>query len=129
MLENSGDVLVGGLVCYDAKVKETVLQIDPAFIRKYTPESAEVTQAMAQHFRKFVPSDITVALTGLTTAGGSENPEKPVGTMFLHFIFPWGEKSCRRHFEGNAQEILDQTLLETARLISAAIESPGRSAS
>jgi len=126
MLENSGAVLVGGLVCYDARVKEEILKIDSGLIRKYTPESAEVTRAMAYQFRQFIEADIIVALTGLTTDGGSETPEKPVGTMFLHVIFPWGEKGYRRHFDGTPQEILDLTLLETVKLISNEIESPER---
>src|SRR5690349_5487100 len=72
MSPQSGTILVGGLVCYDARVKERILGISKELIEKYTPESEEVTKALADKFRNFLDADVHVAVTGLTTPGGSE---------------------------------------------------------
>ena len=80
--KHSGDILYGGLVCYDMSVKENILKIKPEFINKYTPESMEVTQEMVRKAKKMFYSDIYIACTGLLKRGGSETREKPVGTFF-----------------------------------------------
>ncbi|ENU99347.1 CinA family protein [Acinetobacter variabilis] len=78
----SGDILYGGLVCYDMGVKENILKIKAEFIKKYTPESMEVTQEMVRKAKKMFYSDIYIACTGLLKRGGTETKEKPVGTFF-----------------------------------------------
>ena len=91
------------MVCYDASLKEEILEIPHGLIETFTPESAEVTQAMAINFCKFSSADICVALSGLTTPGGSETPEKPVGTIFIHIIFPHRRVSERLLFDGSQE--------------------------
>lgn len=118
LAEQSGDVLIGGIVCYNACLKETALNIPHELIEKYTPESAEVTEAMANAFYKTVQSDVCVALTGLTTPGGSETPEKPVGTIFIHIIFPHKQLPERFVFVGSAEDIVRQAIQETAATIT-----------
>lgn len=84
LVPNAGKTLIGGLVCYDACMKEDILGVPADLIQKYTPESEQVTRELAARLKKFMKADIHIAVTGLTTEGGSETPEKPVGTMFVH---------------------------------------------
>lgn len=114
---NSGKILMGGIICYHSSMKEDLLQIPWGTIEKYSAESAEVTQLMAQHFSRYIQSDICVGLTGLTTPGGSESEEKPVGTIFIHIIFPDKEVAKRFEFEGNAESIIDQAINAVAEMI------------
>lgn len=114
---DSGAILLGGLVCYDAALKEELLDIDPALIERYTAESAEVTKAMAQGLQHRLKADVSVALTGLTTPGGSETDEKPVGTIFAHLILPGKQVARRLQFEGPAEAILDQTVAAVAAVL------------
>jgi nicotinamide-nucleotide amidase len=114
---DSGKILIGGMVCYDANMKEEVLDIPPELIEIFTAESAEVTEAMAQNFCRIIASDVCVALTGLTGPGGSESREKPVGTIFLHIIFPHKQLAKRYEFKGNAEEIVSQAIDAAALLI------------
>lgn len=65
---------------------------------------------MAKSFTKFTPAEVVVALTGLTTPGGSETPEKPVGTIFVHIIFPHNHISRRYQFEGGPEDIVNQAI-------------------
>jgi nicotinamide-nucleotide amidase len=108
---DSGQVLLGSLVCYHECLKKGLLGIPPALIERHTAESAEVTKAMAHALKKITGAELCVALTGLTTPGGSETPEKPVGTIFLHFIFPGDETAKRFEFKGNPEQILAGALI------------------
>ncbi|MCD0464939.1 CinA family protein [Flavobacterium sp. ENC] len=114
---NSGRILIGGLVCYHESMKEDLLLIPKGTIKQYTAESAIVTKFMAKNFHRFVTSDICVALTGLTTPGGSESPTKPVGTIFLYFIFPHKEMARRYEFKGTPEEIVRQAIDMVATVI------------
>jgi nicotinamide-nucleotide amidase len=115
---DSGKILKGGLVCYDACIKEDTLGIPHEFIEKYTPESAEVTRELAHNLYKVIPSaDIFVAVTGLTTPGGSETPEKPVGTMFIHALVKGRDCALREVFSGSAEEVVSATIKRVALLL------------
>ena len=117
MTKHSGEILRGGITCYDVFVKEQILNVPHATIEKYTPESAEVTQVLAQQASKIFNSKITVGITGLTSPGGSETEEKPVGTIFLHIITPVEKISHCEVFEGTPEEIVLKSIDKAAELI------------
>lgn len=115
---DSGKILKGGLVCYDACIKEDTLGIPHELIERFTPESAEVTRELAHNLYKVIPSaDIFIAVTGLTTEGGSETPEKPVGTMFIHALVNGRDYAIREVFAGSAEEIVSATINRVASLL------------
>ena len=114
----SGTILIGGIVSYDASVKENILKVPHQLIEKYTPESAEVTQSLAECSKKFFKPDVMVAVTGLTTAGGSETSEKPVGTMFFHIILPQDSIAHRKVYSGSPEEIVLEAINEAASLLT-----------
>lgn len=121
---DSGKFLKGGLVCYDASLKEDLLHVPKEIIDTYTPESAQVTLAMAIGLRQLIKADMQVAVTGLTTEGGSETPEKPIGTMFFCGILD-GNKifEDRQVFEGIPEEIILQAVSHAATLLCGHIET------
>jgi len=114
---NSGKVLLGGSVCYDARLKQDLLGIPKALIEKYTAESAEVTAAMAESFQRLSKADVFVGLTGLTSPGGSESAEKPVGTIFTHILMPGKSIADRTVFEGSPEIIVSKTVEHVAQLL------------
>jgi nicotinamide-nucleotide amidase len=113
----SGQTLKGGLVCYDASLKETILHVPKDMIRRFTPESAEVTRELADRLQIFIPADLHVAVTGLTCPGGSENAEKPVGTMFIHLFMKGKSLAVREVFSGGAEAVVMGCIDRIARLI------------
>jgi nicotinamide-nucleotide amidase len=119
LTEESGKVLKGGLVCYDASLKVQLLKVPQELIDRFTPESLEVTRAMAYGLRNLIASDIQVTVTGLTTPGGSESPEKPVGTMFVFTLLKGREASFRKVFTGSCEEIIHQTVEAAAEMLIA----------
>ncbi len=119
---NSGDILRGGISCYEVFVKEDILKVPHGLIDRHTPESAEVTASLARQAAVLFKSEIVVAITGLTTPGGSESPEKPVGTMFLHLLVPQKETAARKVFSGNAEDIVLGAIDWAAELIARNLE-------
>jgi nicotinamide-nucleotide amidase len=114
----SGDILKGGIVCYDATLKETILKVPHGLIDEFTPESEQVTHEMARRLPDVIDTDISVAVTGLTSPGGSETPEKPVGTMFVQVYVRDVPLKLREVFRGSCEEIIHQTVRATAYLIT-----------
>lgn len=115
---DSGTVLKGGITCYDASLKVALLKVPQELIDRYTPESMEVTREMAYCLAGLIESDIQVTVTGLTTPGGSETPEKPVGTMFVFALIKGKPASFRKVFKGSCEEIIHQTVEATAELLT-----------
>ena len=105
----AGEILKGGVVCYDACVKEGLLGISKELIESFTPESAEVTRELAVKLKNLIKTDIAIGITGLTTPGGSEGPGKPVGTMFYCIALPSKIIERRQVFNAAPEEIIDLT--------------------
>ncbi|NQD72070.1 nicotinamide-nucleotide amidohydrolase family protein [Sphingobacterium shayense] len=118
----SGDILKGGLVCYDACVKEEILGISKELIRKFTPESVEVTREMCLQIKKQMKADITVAITGLTTPGGSESEDKPVGTIFYSIAFASKVTNQRILLAGTPEEIINSSIAHICHTLINIIE-------
>lgn len=114
---SSGMILRGGISCYEFFVKEQLLHIPKAVIEKYTAESAEVTSLLAKGGAKLFNTAITVAITGLTSPGGTETKQKPVGTMFINIIAKGREIAHREIFKGTPEEIILQAIDKAAGLI------------
>lgn len=122
LVPEAGKFLKGGLVCYDAGLKEQVLKVPKELVEQYTPESEPVTMAIAKGLTNIVKADIYIAVTGLTAPGGSETKEKPVGTMFIYAeqkgrtLF-----NERTVFKGSPEEIIMQSVSYTAALLLTAL--------
>lgn len=86
LVPDAGKFLKGGVVCYDANLKCSLLGVPQVHLETFTPESEIVTCLITSGLQKLVPADIHIGCTGLTAPGGSETEEKPVGTMFLYAI-------------------------------------------
>jgi nicotinamide-nucleotide amidase len=117
LTEQSGQVLEGGITCYNAGLKKSLLGVPHELIEKYTPESQEVTDELARRLGKLMPADIFVAVTGLTTPGGSETAEKPVGTMFVSVLVKDHLFSERYEVKGSCEEVIKQTIIAAAALV------------
>jgi nicotinamide-nucleotide amidase len=119
LVDNAGKFLKGGIACYDACLKESLLKVPAKLVKKYTPESMEVTEAIASGLSRLIEADLHIGITGLPSAGGSETPEKPVGTMFIYGMH--GTKtifSDRIVFAGSPEEVVLQSVKRTALLLN-----------
>lgn len=128
LVPDAGKFLKGGLVCYDAALKTSILDVPEPLIRHRTPESPEVTHAIALGLQYLIPADIHIGCTGLTCPGGSETEDKPVGTMFIYGVrgkdLLFGE---RYFFEGSPEEIILKTIDKTASLLISSLNAVSNS--
>jgi nicotinamide-nucleotide amidase len=122
LTEYSGQILKGGLICYDACLKEDILNIPKKMIKEFTPESPEITREMAVRLKKVIPADVIVSVTGLTTPGGSEEPGKPVGTMFYCILISSEVHERKKIFTGSPEEIINYTIEQIAKTIIKILE-------
>ena len=117
LIPDCGKTLKGGIISYDACIKEDILGVSDELVKKHTPESAEVTEDMANKLQKLIKADIYIAITGLTMPGGSETPEKPVGTMFIHALVKGKSIHVCEVYSGEAEEIVLQAIDRVAKLL------------
>ena len=70
-----------GFVTYTDEAKTEMLGVDPDLIRRLTPVSAEVAEAMARGAIARAHADIAVSITGW--AEGGPDPSKPAGLVYF----------------------------------------------
>lgn len=79
---NSSSFFTGSVVCYDKKVKESVLKVDKKILEEQGTVCKDVVEQMVTGILNLVNSDYAIAVTGLMGPdNGGEN--KPVGTVWI----------------------------------------------
>ncbi|MFD2514395.1 CinA family protein [Pontibacter locisalis] len=106
--KGTSDVLKGSVVVYQPEVKQKLLNVKPETLELYTAESQQVTNEMVMGLKKLIGADISIATTGLAGEGGSETPEKPVGSVFVSFLYDGKAEEFREVFKGNSESIRKQ---------------------
>ena len=118
----SSKVFKGGIICYTNWVKENVLEIEPAMIKKYGAVSVPVAATMALHARLMMEADIGLSVTGLAGPDGDEYGN-PVGTVCIgyssnersitkQFLFSGDREAVREHAINAALTIALEMLSE-----------------
>lgn len=118
----TSDVFMGSVVCYNESVKINLLKVDPELIKKYTAESQEVTDSLAINLQQLIHADIYAAITGLNADGGSETPEKPVGTVFFSLLYKGNLVRCRKVYKGSPLRIKKAACRQLYKMIITELE-------
>ncbi len=93
-------VLRGGVVAYADALKESLLGVDRALLRRHGAVSGPVAEAMARGVRERTGADLAGAVTGVAGPGGGSRG-KPVGTVWFAVADGEGVRSLRRRFHGD----------------------------
>jgi nicotinamide-nucleotide amidase len=80
-VKGTSEILMGSIVCYHPEVKTCLLDVPKKLIKKYSPESAEVTKALAKNLANKIEADFYGAITGV--AVDDPKAKHPTGTIFL----------------------------------------------
>lgn len=107
-VKGSSDVLKGSIVVYQQEIKQKLLGVKKETLELYTAESQQVTNELVMGLKKLLNADISIATTGLAGPGGSETEEKPVGTMFVSFLYDGKAEEFREVFKGNPDSVRKQ---------------------
>jgi len=81
-IPGSSEYFQGGVISYNAKIKEDLLKVPPEVIRKYGEVSRQVAKLMAEGVRICCHSDIGISITGIAGPGGSTEKKK-VGLIYM----------------------------------------------
>lgn len=79
--------LMGGVVAYDNKVKQSALGVPAEMLAKFGAVSEETAIAMAEGCRKAFQTDWAIATTGISGPDGGTD-EKPRGTVWIAIAGP-----------------------------------------
>jgi PncC family amidohydrolase len=100
------EVLLGSVVTYHVEAKQKLLGVKKETLKTYSAESQQTTNEMAQGLRRHLPAaDVCVAVTGLCGPGGSESPDKPVGTVFVTVLVEDHAHEYRTELQGDADQL------------------------
>ncbi len=94
-LPGASDVLLGGVVAYNAAIKVALLGVPTAVITAEGVVSERCALAMAAGARRVCGADLAIATTGIAGPTGAE-PGKPLGTVYIAVAWATGS-ICRRH--------------------------------
>jgi len=81
-IPGSSEYFQGGVISYNAKVKEDLLEISPKVIEEYGEVSEQTAQLMAEVVRRCCHSDIGISITGIAGPGGATEKKK-VGLVYM----------------------------------------------
>ena len=81
-IPGSSEYFQGGVISYNAKIKEDLLKVPPEVIRKYGEVSRQVAKLMAEGVRICCHSDIGISITGIAGPGGATEKKK-VGLVYM----------------------------------------------
>jgi len=81
-IPGSSKYFQGGVISYNAKVKENLLKVPPKIIKKYGEVSNQTAILMAEGVRISCRSDIGISITGIAGPGGATEKKK-VGLVYM----------------------------------------------
>jgi len=105
----SSEVYKGGIICYTNWVKENILEIEPAMIKKHGAVSVPVAASMALNARLMLDANIGLSVTGLAGPGGDEYGN-PVGTVCIGYSSNERSLTKQFRFSGDREEVRDHAI-------------------
>ena len=105
----SSEVFKGGIICYTNWVKENILEVNPATLKKYGAVSIPVAAEMAFNARLMLDANIGLSVTGLAGPGGDEFGN-PVGTVCIGYSSHERSFAKQFRFSGNREEVREHAI-------------------
>lgn len=100
----ASQVLMGGIVSYDSRVKRELLTVPQELIDESGVVSDPCARQMALGAKALLAVDIAVSATGLAGPGGG-TAETPVGTVYLSVVGKGASRAMHRRFRGSRQAV------------------------
>ncbi len=107
---NSSSFFTGSVVCYDKKIKETVLKVDKKILEEKGTVCKEVAEQLVKGIIELVNSDYAISVTGLM---GPDNggEDKPVGTVWVGVGNKEKVETQEFHFRFDRRRNIEQTAI------------------
>jgi PncC family amidohydrolase len=118
----SSAYFLGGIIAYSNDLKEILLNVPAELLESEGAVSGPVVESMALGVLAATGADCGISVTGVAGPdGGTE--EKPVGTVWVGVAVPSGTTSRIYHFDGNREEVREQTVEAALNLFLETAES------
>lgn len=117
----------GAVVSYANSVKESVLGVDAAMLRKHGAVSGRVAEAMVLGALRALGVDAAIAITGVAGPGGG-TADKPVGLVWIGLALEPrnGRETVRLtqklFFPGSRQEVRSAAALAALNMLDQALD-------
>jgi competence/damage-inducible protein cinA C-terminal domain len=122
----ASDYLQGGIIAYQAELKDELLGVPLSLIEKYHVVSREVAEAMALGISERLHTDIGIASTGIAGPTGGDSI-RPVGTVWLAAVWhhPEGDQIRYKqlHLIGSRTENIAKATEEALYLVIDLLQS------
>lgn len=103
-VEGVSKVCPGGIICYDTRIKQELLNIPNDLIKSHGVVSKECANAMAKQVAQKMNVDIGISFTGVAGPETLENEE--VGTVYIAVFHQSGTHMCKKFMlQGDRQTI------------------------
>lgn len=112
----SSKYFCGGVIAYSDEVKQRVVGVRQATLRKYGAVSAEVAREMAQGVLKRFRANISISITGIAGPTGGTK-KKPVGLVYLCVATRQHVSVENRVFKGSRNQIRREACDKALRLL------------
>jgi nicotinamide-nucleotide amidase len=113
----SSAYFLGGVVTYADAAKESLLGVDPEFLRRFGAVSEQTARAMARGVRDRFGADIGLSVTGIAGPDGG-TAEKPVGTVHFALADRSGAEVARKRlFAGDRAVVRRAASIQALELL------------
>ncbi len=123
-IPGSSKYFILGAVTYANRAKERLLAVSGEDLARFGAVSRKVAEAMARGVRDLAAADCVVGITGIAGPGGGTK-RKPVGTVYLAALGPWGLLERREVFSGSRSEIKVQAAAVALDMLVEACQKGG----
>ena len=115
-IPGSSAVFKGGIISYTNEVKRGLLGVSKQDLEACGVVSEPVARQMALGARRMMHADIAISVTGLAGPSGDEFG-KEVGTVFIGYADANSTRVREYHFQGDREDVRDQTIEAALDLI------------
>jgi nicotinamide-nucleotide amidase len=99
---------LGGIVVYSNQSKAELLNVREETLKRYGAVSDQTVREMAFGIRKYLKTDLGLAVTGIAGPDGGSK-EKPVGTVHIGLAAQENTYSGKYRFWGNREQVKSNT--------------------
>lgn len=104
-IPGSSDYVLGGVVAYSNRIKQSLLHVRQGTLIAYGAVSEQTASEMAAGARELLGADVAVSVTGIAGPGGG-SAEKPVGLTYIGLAGPNDLLVVQRHvWEGDREAV------------------------
>lgn len=120
-VSGASQVLMGGVVSYDPRVKHELLGVSQDVIRTVGVVSEHCARQMAEGAKRALGVDVAVSATGVAGPTGG-TPQTPVGTVFIGVSGEKGTRVDECHFTGDRQSVREQSAAHALQMALSELE-------